>query len=706
MNPNLSFYNNSSDIDSSIKITYDNFIDTIRNPGTHTDTILKIRQLRAEGKPYKQLKKNLPLVTVSGTFKTHTDAGITQHSGLLCLDFDHFDTIEDAECSRDKLASDPFVKCAFLSASGNLAVIIEIDPARHQDSFTCLSAYFSKEHELVVDESGRNVSRYRFLSYDPEMLINLNSGPYAVREDYIEAITVSDEMHASTPLETIPSDVVKLIARINETGIDITSVYSDWVKICFALARNCNGNGLEYFHEISKYNPDYNQKLTTNKFNSVKKSVTESDKKENPIEKKIERKTTLKSLFAIAKDYGIRIRPDTSTVVPGSAFTQVMQTAPVDNGEIWTIFDQIRNVLEDGHDIKFNSLTMRVDIDGLQIDDYKLNDLWQYVTKKFGGKVPDKNKLLAVMNSSNWPKYNPIKLYFESIPAWDHIDRITQMAQSMNSEQPDVTAILLPKWLTGMVHCLFGTPNPLVLVLVGKMSTGKSRFFADLLPQDLKSYFCESHLLEKDVVNNMNQNLIVYDDEMVGIKKMGVQAFKALTSSAVFSLTRKFETFETKLDRIATIGTTSNEFNVIDEDQNRRFLPIHISENMDWQRMNAIDRTQLMAQLYYNYKTSYNWELAGEDIARLHSYSTKFKNNTVEDDLILKYCELPDSASTRVVQLLTATEIMEMILSKSTIKIINKNNIGKAMKKAGFVEVSNRRNGAVPRYYWQVIMLL
>ena len=63
-NPNLSFYNNSSDIDSSIKITYDNFIDTIRNPGTHTDTILKIRQLRAEGKPYKQLKKNLPLVTV------------------------------------------------------------------------------------------------------------------------------------------------------------------------------------------------------------------------------------------------------------------------------------------------------------------------------------------------------------------------------------------------------------------------------------------------------------------------------------------------------------------------------------------------------------------------------------------------------------------------------------------------------------------
>ena len=699
----LSYYNDLSDIKSKVTVTFDDFIDMIRIGGPHKSTVERIRLLKSEGRNYQVVKKTLPLVTISGTFSEHTDANIIQHSGLICIDFDGFDNIDDAEMVRDLLSNDQYVFASFLSASGNVAVIVKIDVDKHADSFICLDSYFNSEYSLTADPSGRNVSRYRYMSYDPQLIINCNACQYKVDDSYIESITVSESLCAQAPLEVREADVEKLIAVINERKIDITVHYHDWYRIGIALARNCTNKGLEYFHEISKLNAKYNFKEVTNKYNSLKRTVDQESLL--PTDLKSKSKSSLKTLFYIAKSYGIIIRPEASMVT--LPFTQITETAPASNGgSTWTVFDQIKMSLGNGYDIKINSLTERIEINNIQINEMILNDLWQYVAKVGNGKVPDKDKLKAVLLSNSWPKYHPIKQYFDRLAVWDGIDRIVLMANAMNSENPAVTSILLTKWLTGMIHCLYGTPNPLVLVLVGKMGTGKSRFYSGLLPAELKMFFCESHLHEKDVVNNMNQNLIIYDDEMIGIKKMGIQAFKALTSSSVFSLTRKYEAFETKLDRIGTIGTTSNELDIIEEDQQRRLLPVHIHENMNWEALNLIDRTQLMAQLYYNYNSGYEWELIGDEIINLHKYSEKFKQATIEDELINKYFELPETDNCKLIELLNATEIMEIILLKSSVKTLNRNNIGKALRRMGYNERGARRNGTDTRWYWQVKRLL
>lgn len=700
MNQRLSYYNALTDIKSTVTITLENFIDSLRS-GTHTDNILKIREFKAQGKAYGNLKKQLPLVSISGTFKAHFDDDIIEHSGLICIDFDDFDNQEDAEGIRDHLASDKYTLASFLSASGNVAIIVRIDPVRHKDSFTCLDAYYAKNFRLHADPSGKNVSRYRYLSHDPDVLVNLDAELFPVTEGYIETITTTDELQNNIPVEAHLKDVVRLIDVINKEKIDITGVYQDWVKIGLALARNCNGTGLDYYHQISQHNPKYDYTDTTKKFNSLKKSVLDSDKPSDRLSKK---KATLKSLFAIAKDHGILVRPEVSE---HTSFAQLVDIAPQPKGGcVSTVFDYIRSVISAHHQVKFNTLTQRIEIDGNQLTDFIINDLWGFVASKSDGKVPDKDKLKGAIMVNTWPKYHPIKEFIETLPRWDRVDRMREIASYMSTPLEDVTYSFLSRWMTGVIHCLYGRPNPLVIVLVGDIGTGKTEFFRNLFPPEITSrFFAESHLHPRDRENTMNQNLIVFDDEMQGIKKMGNEEFKSLSSTKTFSVTRKYEAFETKLDRIASICAASNPKDILTDETNRRILPLLVVGKMNWAALGKVDRYQLLAQAYYYFTTGKAFEILGDEIEKLADYSREFEERTVEYELIDKYFVMPPENLTGIrVEYRTATDLLVELKEKSGMHNLNPNKIGIALSKIGFQRTMKRAAGRIyPGRYYAVV---
>ncbi|MGI4819897.1 MAG: BT4734/BF3469 family protein [Janthinobacterium lividum] len=123
---------------------------------------------------YRQLKNAAPYFTVSGTFAKREDAGLLQHSGLVALDLDkeHNPSL-DVVADKVRLAADPYTYACFTSIGGaGLCCLIRIPTDNHAGSWASLAGYYLKTYELRADPACKDVSRPRFVSYDPALFVN------------------------------------------------------------------------------------------------------------------------------------------------------------------------------------------------------------------------------------------------------------------------------------------------------------------------------------------------------------------------------------------------------------------------------------------------------------------------------------------------------------------------------------------------------
>lgn len=113
-------------------------------------------------------------VTFSGIFKKRSDKELIKHSSLITIDFDHLDNLQQV---REQLLQDAYfeTEMLFTSPSGDgLKWIIQIDLSMvtHQVYFKAISNYLHQTYNLEVDQSGKDVSRACFLSYDPDAFLH------------------------------------------------------------------------------------------------------------------------------------------------------------------------------------------------------------------------------------------------------------------------------------------------------------------------------------------------------------------------------------------------------------------------------------------------------------------------------------------------------------------------------------------------------
>ena len=74
---------------------------------------------------------------------------------------------------KTMLSADPYVYACFTSVSGTgLCVLFKIDPDRHLDAFNAIADYLIKKYQIIIDPSGKDVSRPRYVSWDPYIHIN------------------------------------------------------------------------------------------------------------------------------------------------------------------------------------------------------------------------------------------------------------------------------------------------------------------------------------------------------------------------------------------------------------------------------------------------------------------------------------------------------------------------------------------------------
>ena len=124
---------------------------------------------------------NFDYCTFSGTFTTRTDKALIQHSGLLCIDFDH---LQNLDSLRSQLLQDEYfdTQLLFRSPSGDglkwiVALGSEVSNFVYQDHakwFTAIANYLFQTYGVEADKSGKDISRACFLPHDPNCFINPN----------------------------------------------------------------------------------------------------------------------------------------------------------------------------------------------------------------------------------------------------------------------------------------------------------------------------------------------------------------------------------------------------------------------------------------------------------------------------------------------------------------------------------------------------
>lgn len=263
-----------------------------------------INQIRGETdkKARAKLKQQLEAVTWSGLFEKRNAESLKEYSGLICLDVDN---ILNISLVKKRLTRDPYILFLFTSPSGSgLKLIIRVDggPEKHLHNFIALRNYFYNHYQIEIDESGKDICRLCFISYDPDAVFNRNSSLFDIADDYqdepapIPMPVPAASKKAATPQKPDSRpDIDLLIEAVETNRIDITSMYQDWLNIGFGLADEYGEGGREYFHNLSRFHSQYDRAKTDKQYNECLKARKSG--------------ITIKTLYQIAKDHGIIIRP-------------------------------------------------------------------------------------------------------------------------------------------------------------------------------------------------------------------------------------------------------------------------------------------------------------------------------------------------------------------------------------------------------------
>jgi hypothetical protein len=648
----LSHYENIWDVSSTNFIELYDYLEKVRN-GTWQDIVLPIRAI-ADKKKRNEEKAKLPNITISGLFNPRENEKIIQHSGFIAIDIDNqADKINEI---KEQLARDRYLVAAHTSISGNgLCVIFKINPVKHRLAFSGLSEYLFENYKLIIDQSGINEARARYVSFDPDTYIAETYDAFEQYPSYKEPKIIEQTVF-------IEDDFTRVLNELGTKEVNICEEYHEWLRIGFAFADQFNEAGRRYYHLVSQYSSKYDVDITNWQFDVC-------------LERESNKKVTMATFYYYCKKYSIDIS----------------------KGEENQAFDFMKaEFLRQG--IYKNVISLFFEKDGQILSEQSLNSIYIDLqrVRKFSKVQYD-----IFLNSNHITLKNPIKEYFESIKPGDktaiseliaslrlepheHFDKM--FVDKFTNPTIEFTNTLITKWLVGIVSSVYDSNyNPLMIVLVGSKNTGKTEWFRRLLPAALKHYFCQSKFKDgKDSEALMAQKLLILNDELDGMNKNDANTFRNFISQDYYTYRVPYGKQNTTVKRLATVCGTSNETEIInDPENNRRIIPVEIT-GIDYEKYNAINKNELFAEIYELYKNNHSCILSSGEINLLDEFTKSYEINSIERETIQMYFEIGDCQNQESVELNT-TEIMKVLQEHNhTLRFLSLIKLGKELKALGF----------------------
>jgi predicted P-loop ATPase len=699
----ISQYKNIYD-SQDIDIELSSFLEGVRT-GKWQDIVLQVRATSDKEERDKK-KKSAPLVTISGSFSARKDDAIRAHSGFIAIDIDNIDNPED---TKKLVQGDSYVYAAFTSISGHgLCLIVKIDGTRHLDAFNGIASYLYHTYQLIVDQSGKNVSRARFISYDPWIHINTKAVMF---KKYL----AKPKERKLAKVAVVKTDFDAMIAAMDRKGLNLCEDYSEWIQIAYALVSEFGEGGRDYFHTLSSHSSKYNSDDCNAQYTACLKNHSESKGK----------RSTIATIYYHAKQNGIQayseqtkeiLRAASSQRAAGlspEAIVKSLEVAGISPEESTKVVNEIvakdikfksENVSADiaafikTFDLRKNVVTRNVELNGRPIDDSDINSIFLDCKAVF--KEATKDLVTSIIFSNRIETYNPLHEFFEDeLHIEEECHNVTHLLNSIITDTPNADRFIL-KWLVSVVASAYGNHSPLVLIFSGeKQGTGKTHWFRYLLPKQLRYLFAESKMdAGKDDEILMCKKLIILDDEYGGKSKKEEKRLKELTSKEFINVREPYGRVSLDLRRLAVFCGTSNETQILnDPTGNRRQIPIHIVDiNQD--AYNKCDKVGLWRELYAMYRDGWNYTILRQDIQELNESTNEFKHSTPEEDLIHK--KLSPANSESYGEWMSLTDIQQYLMIETKFNYLNTQRIGSILTALGYQKDRKRRGNSIVTMYF------
>ena len=352
---------------------------------------------------------------------------------------------------------------------------------------------------------------------------------------------------------------------------------------------------------------------------------------------------------------------------------------------------------------------------------YEINTLRREIDNDIGIITSSENPY-SIIESSFSPRINPIQEYFKALPLVDigcdegnssisslSLKAIPELASCVVVRNHEKWLPYLTKWLVAVVANAMDDRecrNHTCLVLTGEQGKFKTTFLNLLCPPALHGYSYTGKIYpqEKDTLTYIGQNLIVnIDDQLKALNKRDENELKNLITCPMVKYRMPYDKYVEEHPHLASFvaSVNGNDF-LTDPTGSRRFLPFEVL-SIDIERAKAISMDYVYAEAKALLKSGFRYWFDDDEIAELYRESEDFQVQTAEMELLLRCFEKPTEDESY--SLMTTTEILTYLGIYTHQPLVAK-RMGEALKKAGYIKLSKRRNGGCPIYVYKIRKIL
>ena len=352
-----------------------------------------------------------------------------------------------------------------------------------------------------------------------------------------------------------------------------------------------------------------------------------------------------------------------------------------------------RNVITGKYEVDFTRENREEDF--REVDDHIVNSLWARMSKTNNRvRISD---LRNVLESEFVADYNPFQLYFDGLDPWDgQTDYIGELADTLHTVQgPEDCRKYLKKWLVGCVAALFdrSVVNHEILVLAGPQATYKTTWLNNLLPPELRKYFCvksDFAQMTKDDQLRLTEFALICLEEIEELRPEALSRIKAVSTTLIINERRAYGHFKESKPHIASFcGTTNNVNFLTDVSGDRRWFPMEITA-IDDPYTHPVNYRGVYAQAYALWKSRFRYWLSSSEVAEVNRRNEYFRAPDLEADQIQTYFRRPLPGEAAV--FITTAQIISRI-SGGIRQLMSPAKVNQLMKKLGFeaVRSGNKR---------------
>lgn len=620
------------------------------------------------------------------------------------------DVGDKVEQFRSILSADPYCYSVFTSISGTgLCMLVRIDGERHREAFAGIAEYMIAKYQIVIDPTSVNPSRPRYISFDPFLTVNEKSATF-------RTYPKKGKPRKDPPVVFVMDEFTDLLRKMIDAGVDCCDTYMDWLRVGYAICDKLGESGRDYYHALSSISGKYDYTACDKQYTLCSRASAS------------EKRATIGTIYWFAKQAGLDISSPTTKKIASATSSlkksgmnvqgivdnlsrfenidpelsmPIVQEAFNSNSDFSkeeSTVEAVRTWLRTNFEFRRNAITGRVEIDARPMRDTDFNTI--FIEAKIIWSDLSFELFTRILNSANIPEYNPFLDFYASHKEVGYSNEINRLFASVRTDNDDRFKYFGTKWLVGIIASIHGVHSPLMLVLAGrKQNTGKTEWFRRLLPKEWAQYYAESKLdAGKDDELLMTQKLLVVDDEMGGKSKKESKRLKELTSKQTFSLRRPYGHTNEDINRLAVLGGTSNELDLLnDPTGNRRIIPIEVLE-IDHAAYNKVDKVALFVELFRLFVQGYDWQFTTDDVKRLNTGTEEFNEYTQEYEMVYQFYT-PAREGAQDTDEMTATQIKIDLETKTNQKISIK-KLGEELKRLGFEKKLKRKGAIVAQVYF------